>query len=173
MSALVSGCRAATGNAQSKMDKPVSDHYNITCLTCVNRPGVRTPRRGGPSNPATLMARVYHRSRHEHDAQKLANLGYVVFSVVAPPARRVGAAAASMQRCGGCDEERYPCLPYPRAPDGVRALPSTVRHPQNVGPAIGCEVRTLVAELRSPALRPPLQLGFGFRTQVDFQQQSH
>jgi hypothetical protein len=34
------------------------------------------------------MARVYHRSRHEHDAQKLANLGYVVFSVVAPPVSR-------------------------------------------------------------------------------------
>jgi hypothetical protein len=38
---------------------------------------------------ATTLVRQYmSQQEYEHDAQKLANLGYVVFSVVAPPAPR-------------------------------------------------------------------------------------
>jgi hypothetical protein len=38
---------------------------------------------------ATTLVRQYmSEQEYEHDAHKLANLGYVVFSVVAPPAPR-------------------------------------------------------------------------------------
>jgi len=40
-------------------------------------------------NSATTLVRQYMtQQEYEHDAQKLANLGYVVFSVVSPPAPR-------------------------------------------------------------------------------------